>query len=165
MPIELSRREALRILSLMLAIGSFPTRAADASPAPRRTDSLAGRNREGKQFLGTAHQAAIAIGRHWLEQHSGAADRSSLQTSLGLSTRHLETWDRDEVAKSRQRLSERHRLDFVHDRVETLDGFLLSQTELQLASLLFLISKTAAGQDAGITSDHRDGEPASSRHS
>jgi hypothetical protein len=76
----------------------------------------------------------LAIGRSYLLQHPGEADRAAL------SARTIDPEDTASSARLRAALRERIRADFAASRLFTADRWILSRTEGRLAALAVLDS-------------------------
>ena len=85
-------------------------------------------------------ESAIALGRFYLGLRPEEASREVLLSRLGLSEPDVSELTRDAVrTEVHARLARRHRDDFRRSRVVTVDGWVLSETELRLCALVWLL--------------------------
>ena len=82
--------------------------------------------------------AAVAIGRLALAQLYQDEDSGSLIEALELRASELDTGSRESLEHARTHLRQRHGDDLRQGRLLSLNGYILSQTELQLTALIAL---------------------------
>lgn len=129
---ELSRRDVLRVLSWLAALGTLPLHAdhADAQPIDPP---------EGARWRALSQQqiSAASLGAQYVRQQPGEGEIQHLLSSLGL-PRGVGAVPDAELKEHRDRLRRLHREDFLTGRVYELSGWILSRTELRLAALVHL---------------------------
>lgn len=124
-PGALERRAFLRALVELAAAGVWLGPLAACARDPLR------------EQLGAFYaerEAAAALGRLYLEANPGESDPELLMERLAGGIER----PRSDAAALARHLRARHRADFEHGRLTSLDGWLLSQTEARLCALAAL---------------------------
>ena len=127
---NLSRRNMLRQLTcgglvMALPASALALAAGDASP------SLASRLR---QFFSN-RESARTIGRQYLALRPDEASLGQLTTLICRTPEFCARLENADSEQLRRFLSEQQRSDFEHDRIVSINGWLLSETETRLCAI------------------------------
>ena len=126
----IDRRRFLHLLALYSATTGLAALPGCGRPEPEPQPAW--------ERLLDEQAAAIAIGRLALAQLYPDEDSGSLIEALELRASELDTGSRESLEHARTRLRQRHGDDLRQGRLLRLNGYILSQTELQLTALIAL---------------------------